>query len=104
MGIVRERLRGLYLGQRRDSTYSLLCIVGEKIGCLLTSIGIITVFLPSIKRGQLLRSVKDDLSLRDPGVYRILCSCGDCHVGQTGCIILVYIYYLKEDPLTFYGF
>jgi predicted GIY-YIG superfamily endonuclease len=32
----------------------------------------------------MLRSVKDDLGLNVPGVYRIPCECGKVYVGQTG--------------------
>jgi hypothetical protein len=32
----------------------------------------------------MLRSVKDDLGLKVPGVYRISCECGKVYVGQTG--------------------
>jgi hypothetical protein len=32
----------------------------------------------------MLRPVKDDLSLKVPGVYRIPCECGEVYVGQTG--------------------
>jgi hypothetical protein len=32
----------------------------------------------------LLRTAKDDLGLKIPGVYHIPCECGKVHIGQTG--------------------
>jgi hypothetical protein len=32
----------------------------------------------------MLRPVKDDLDLKEPGLYRIPCECGEVYVGQTG--------------------
>jgi hypothetical protein len=40
--------------------------------------------VPKQKTRQLLRTVKDDLDLKIPGVYRIPCECGKVYIGQTG--------------------
>jgi hypothetical protein len=42
------------------------------------------VHVPKTKNRQLLRTVKDDLSLKIPGVYCIPCECGKVYIGQTG--------------------
>jgi hypothetical protein len=36
------------------------------------------------KNRQLLRTAKDNLGLKIPGVYRIPCECGKVYIGQTG--------------------
>jgi hypothetical protein len=43
-----------------------------------------TVHVPWKKTIQMLRSVRDDLGLNVPGVYRIRCECGKVYMGQTG--------------------
>jgi hypothetical protein len=43
-----------------------------------------SVGLPHTKLSSLLRSVKDHLGLRTPGVYRIPCGYGRVYTGQTG--------------------
>jgi hypothetical protein len=42
------------------------------------------VHIPQKKTIHMLRSVKDDLGLNVPGMYRIPCKCGKVYVGQTG--------------------
>jgi hypothetical protein len=61
--------------------------VSNKISRLLTKYNIKTVHVPKKKNRQLLRTTKDDLGLKIPGVYRIPCECGKVYIGQTGrCI------------------
>jgi hypothetical protein len=43
-----------------------------------------TVHIPWKKTIQMLRSVKDDLGLNVPGMYRIPCECDKVYMGQTG--------------------
>lgn len=50
--------------------------------------GIRTVYQPLVKIGEMLNLVKDVFDLRIPGVYCILCTCGDCCIGQMGHSIL----------------
>jgi hypothetical protein len=45
------------------------------------------VYLPRKKTIQMLRSVKDDLGLNVPGMYRIPCECGKVYVVQTEIFI-----------------
>lgn len=45
---------------------------------------------------QMLRSVKDDIGLKLPGIYRISCDCGASYSKQTGCTILE----IQLDPDT----
>jgi hypothetical protein len=45
--------------------------------------------VPKQKTRQLLRTVKDDLDLKIPGVYRIPCECGKVYIGRTGRYIEV---------------
>jgi hypothetical protein len=46
-----------------------------------------SVGFPSRKIASFLRPVKDDLGLKTPGMYSILCECGQVYTGQTGCSI-----------------
>jgi DNA-binding transcriptional MerR regulator len=55
----------------------------HKISRLLVKFNIQTVHIPA-KNIHLLRPVKDKLSLRTSGIYRIPCECGEVYVGQTG--------------------
>jgi hypothetical protein len=58
--------------------------VSNKISRLLTKYNIKMVHISKKKNRQLLRTVKDDLGLKIPGVYHIPCECGKVHIGQTG--------------------
>jgi hypothetical protein len=58
--------------------------VSNKISRLLTKYNIKAVHVPKKKNRQLLRTVKDDLGLKIPGVYCIPCECGKAYIGQTG--------------------
>jgi hypothetical protein len=42
------------------------------------------VHVPRKKNRQLLRTIKDDLGLKIPGVYHIPCECGKIYISQTG--------------------
>jgi predicted GIY-YIG superfamily endonuclease/uncharacterized protein (UPF0335 family) len=42
------------------------------------------IFVPNKKISHMLRTPKDTLGLRMPGVYEIKCECGACYIGQTG--------------------
>jgi hypothetical protein len=54
-----------------------------------------SVGFPHMKFSSLLRSVKDHLGLRTPGVYRIPYECGRVYIGQTGRSVDIR---LKEHP------
>jgi hypothetical protein len=58
--------------------------VSNKISRLLIKYNIKTVHMPIKKNRQLLRTAKDDLGLKIPGVYHIRCKCGKVYIGQTG--------------------
>jgi hypothetical protein len=58
--------------------------VSNKISRLLTKYNIKTVHVSRKRNRQLLRTVKDDLGLKIPGVYPIPCECGKVYIGQTG--------------------
>jgi hypothetical protein len=58
--------------------------MSNKISRLLTKYNIKTVHVPKKKNRQLLRTAKDDLGLKIPGVYHIPCECGKVYIGQTG--------------------
>jgi hypothetical protein len=58
--------------------------VSNRISRLLAKHHIKTVHIPKKKNIHMRRSVKDDLGLKVPGVYRIPCECGKVYVGQTG--------------------
>jgi hypothetical protein len=60
--------------------------VSNKISRFITKYNIKTVHVPKKKNRQLLRTAKDDLGLKIPGVYRIPCECGcgKVYIGQTG--------------------
>jgi hypothetical protein len=58
--------------------------VSNKISRLLTKYNIKTVHVPKKKTRQLLRTAKDDLGFKIPGVYRIPCECGKVYIGQSG--------------------
>jgi predicted GIY-YIG superfamily endonuclease len=58
--------------------------VSNKISRLLTKYNTETVHVPIKKNRQFLGTVKDDLGLKIPGVYRIPCECGKVYIGQTG--------------------
>jgi hypothetical protein len=58
--------------------------MSNKISRLLTKYNIRTVHVPKKKNRQLLRTVKDNLGLKIPGVYHIPCECGKVYIGQTG--------------------
>jgi len=45
------------------------------------------VVLPPRKISSLLRPSKNDLGLRNPGIYSISCECGQLYIGQTGSSI-----------------
>jgi hypothetical protein len=45
---------------------------------------VLSVGLPLRKIASYLRPVKDDLGLKTPGMYSILCECGKVYIGQTG--------------------
>jgi hypothetical protein len=51
---------------------------------LLTKYNIRTIHIPGRKNTCMLRPAKDDLSLRVPGTYQIMCDCGKVYTGQTG--------------------
>ncbi|KAJ4430702.1 hypothetical protein ANN_19293 [Periplaneta americana] len=55
-----------------------------KISRLLHKHGIKTIHKPPPKIRNKVRSVKDDLGLRVPGIYRIPCECDAAYIGQTG--------------------
>jgi hypothetical protein len=57
--------------------------MSNKFSRLLTKY-IKTVHVPVKKSRQLLRTAKEDLGLKIPGVYRIPCECGKVYIGQTG--------------------
>ncbi|PSN47874.1 hypothetical protein C0J52_01236, partial [Blattella germanica] len=61
------------------------------IGRLLSKHGIQTAFCPPAKIKNLLRSVKDDLGLRMPGIYKIPCECNKVYIGQTGRTVLEHV-------------
>jgi predicted GIY-YIG superfamily endonuclease len=42
-----------------------------------------------------LQPIKDDLVLKTPGVYSILCECGKVYIGQTGHLVETRV---KEHP------
>jgi hypothetical protein len=56
--------------------------MSNKISRLLTKYNIKMVHIPKKKNWQLLRTAKDDLGLKIPGVFRILCECGKVYIGQ----------------------
>ncbi|XP_069673690.1 uncharacterized protein [Periplaneta americana] len=55
-----------------------------KISRLLHKHGIKTTHKPPPKIRNKVRSVKDDLGLRVPGIYHIPCECDAAYIGQTG--------------------
>jgi hypothetical protein len=75
--------------------------VSSKIGRFLTKYIIKTVHVPIKKIRQLFRTIKDDLGLKIPGVYRIHCKCGKVYTGQSGRSIETrykeYIRYIRHD-------
>jgi hypothetical protein len=56
----------------------------NKISRVLQKFNIRTVHIPWKMTIQTLRSVKDELGLNVPGVYRIPCECDKVYMGQTG--------------------
>jgi hypothetical protein len=58
--------------------------ITNTISRLLAKYNIKTIHIPRKKNIHMLRPVKDDLVLKVPGVYRILCECCGVYVGQTG--------------------
>lgn len=62
--------------------------MSARIGCLMGIFGIKTIFHPPLKIQCYLHSIKGDLGLRVPGMYKISCSRGLCYTGQTGCTII----------------
>jgi hypothetical protein len=56
----------------------------NKINTLLAKYNIKTIHVQRKKNIRMFRPVKDDLGLKDPGLYRIPCECGEVYVGQTG--------------------
>jgi hypothetical protein len=59
-------------------------VSNKKSADSLTKYNIKTVHVPKKKNRQLLRTAKDDLGLKIPAVYHILCECGKVYIGQTG--------------------
>jgi hypothetical protein len=55
----------------------------NRISRLLAKHNMKTVHMPARNTINTLRSVKDNLGLRTPGVYCIPCECGKVHIGQT---------------------
>jgi hypothetical protein len=56
--------------------------LSNKISGLLKKHNIRRIHIPKRKTAQMLRSAKDGLELKVPGVYRIPCGCRKLHVGQ----------------------
>lgn len=57
--------------------------LSAKISRILLKYDIKSIFCPPSKIGILLGSVKDDLGLRKPGIYIILCQCRMSYICQT---------------------
>ncbi|KAI5640195.1 hypothetical protein NE865_07452 [Phthorimaea operculella] len=57
--------------------------VTDKIGRILKRASINTIFKPPRKISQYLRSVKCNIPLQDPGVYKLDCDCGLSYIGET---------------------
>jgi hypothetical protein len=58
--------------------------MGQRTVLVLSQPNIKSVGLPAKKVSSFLRSVKDNLGLRTPGVYRIPSECDKVYTGQTG--------------------
>jgi hypothetical protein len=56
----------------------------NRISRMLSRHNIKSVGLPPRNIANFLRPMKDDLGLKTPGVYSILCECGQVYIGQTG--------------------
>jgi hypothetical protein len=57
-------------------------VTSNKISSLLTKYKIRMVYIPQKKNIHMFRPVKDDLGLKVPDVYWILCECGKVYVEQ----------------------
>ncbi|XP_049877866.1 uncharacterized protein LOC126375067 [Pectinophora gossypiella] len=77
--------------------------VTDKIGNILNKYLIKTIFTPSKKIAQSLRSPKDCFPFESPGVYKIDCSCGSSYIGQTkrsiSCRIKEHISDMKKNDV-----
>lgn len=69
--------------ERQPAFLPFLVGVTDKIGRIMSKYSIKTIFTPSKKISQHLRSPKDSLPLENPGVYKVDCSCGSVYIGQT---------------------
>jgi predicted GIY-YIG superfamily endonuclease len=58
--------------------------VHNKISRVLKMYKINCIFVPNKKIKQMLKTPKDTLNLKIPGVYKIKCECGTSYIGQTG--------------------
>jgi hypothetical protein len=58
--------------------------VSNRIGRVLKRYGIRTIYKPTTKIRSKIRSVKDSLEFKVPGVYKMICNCGKVYIGQTG--------------------
>jgi hypothetical protein len=58
--------------------------MSNKVSRLVAKYNIKTVHIPKKKNRHMLRTVKDDLGLKVPGMYHIPCECGKVYVSQTG--------------------
>lgn len=67
--------------------YGILSVSAE-VGRLVKKVGFKPAFYSGIKIQQLLWRVNDSLGLWVLGVYRVLCSCGACYIGQLGRTVL----------------
>ena len=70
-----------------DKHYAVLPFVNgihNKLSKIFKTYNIQCRFIPNKKIKNILRTPKDRLGLRMPGVYRISCECGACYIGQTG--------------------
>ncbi|KAJ2937676.1 hypothetical protein O0L34_g17486 [Tuta absoluta] len=57
--------------------------ITDKIGRILKRASIKTIFKPPRKISQYSRSVKCNIPLQDPGVYKLDCDCGLSYIGET---------------------
>jgi hypothetical protein len=72
----KDKLTGTALLPYQHST-------SHKISRLIAKYNIRTIHIPPKKTNHLLRSVRDDPGLKEPGVYDIPYECSKTHVGQT---------------------